>query len=43
MKTVQTLRDYGITVDLQGIDQTVFAVSGIEKDLQNAVRFLKMT
>lgn len=33
MKTIQTLRDYGIIVDLQGIDQTVFAVSGIERDL----------
>jgi len=36
------LRGYGLAVDLTGIDQSVFSVSGIEGDLNAAVKYLGM-
>lgn len=40
MKTINCLRDEGLTIDLTGIDQSVFSVSGIENDLATTVRYL---
>jgi len=33
LRTISTLRSHQIVINLQGIDQSVFAVSGIENDL----------
>lgn len=40
MKTINCLRDEGLTIDLTGIDQSVFSVSGIENDLATTVHYL---